>query len=48
MLAATFQPYCGEGLMSEALAALLSYGFEQLGLNKIYATHIGENPLRAG
>lgn len=38
------QPYWGQGLMSEALAALLSYGFEQLWLNKIYATHIVENP----
>ncbi len=38
------QPYWGQGLMSEALAALLSYGFGPLGLNKIYATHIPENP----
>ncbi len=38
------QPYWGQGLMSEALAALLGYGFGSLGLNKIYATHIPENP----
>jgi [ribosomal protein S5]-alanine N-acetyltransferase len=38
------QPYWGQGLMSEALAALLRYGFGPLGLNKIYATHIPENP----
>ncbi|QKG57232.1 GNAT family N-acetyltransferase [Hymenobacter sp. BRD128] len=37
------QPYWGRGLASEALAAVLRFGFEQLGLNKIYATHIAEN-----
>lgn len=38
------QPYWGQGLASEALAAVLRYGFEELGLNKIYATHMAENP----
>jgi ribosomal-protein-alanine N-acetyltransferase len=38
------QPYWGQGLMSEALAALLRYGFVELALNKIYATHIASNP----
>ena len=38
------QPSWGQGLASEALAALLRFGFEELGLNKIYATHIAENP----
>jgi len=38
------QPYWGQGLASEALAALLRFGFEELGLNKIYATHLAENP----
>jgi ribosomal-protein-alanine N-acetyltransferase len=38
------QPYWGQGLMSEALAALLQFGFEELALNKIYATHIAGNP----
>jgi len=38
------QPYWGQGLASEALGALLRFGFETLGLNKIYATHIAENP----
>jgi ribosomal-protein-alanine N-acetyltransferase len=38
------QPYWGQGLASEALAAVLRFGFEELELNKIYATHIAENP----
>lgn len=38
------QPYWGQGLASEALAAVLRFGFETLSLNKIYATHIPENP----
>jgi ribosomal-protein-alanine N-acetyltransferase len=38
------QPYWGQGLASEALAAVLRFGFSELGLNKIYATHIAENP----
>jgi ribosomal-protein-alanine N-acetyltransferase len=38
------QPYWGRGLMSEALAALLRFGFGELALNKIYATHIATNP----
>jgi ribosomal-protein-alanine N-acetyltransferase len=38
------QPYWGQGLASEALAAVLRFGFEELELNKIYATHIPENP----
>lgn len=38
------QPYWGQGLASEALAALLQFGFAELGLNKIYATHIASNP----
>ncbi len=38
------QPYWGRGLASEALGALLRFGFEELRLNKIYATHIASNP----
>ena len=38
------QPYWGQGLASEALAALLQFGFAELALNKIYATHIASNP----
>lgn len=29
---------------TEALAAVLRFGFSELGLNKIYATHIAGNP----
>jgi ribosomal-protein-alanine N-acetyltransferase len=38
------RPYWGQGLGSEALAALLHFGFGELALNKIYATHIACNP----
>ena len=38
------QPYWGKGLATEALGALLRFGFEELKLHKIYATHIAENP----
>lgn len=37
------QDYWGQGLASEALAALLRFGFEELKLHKIYATHIASN-----
>lgn len=37
-------PYWNQGLMSEALAAMLRFGFETLGLNKILATHFANNP----
>jgi RimJ/RimL family protein N-acetyltransferase len=33
------EPFWGKGLITEALAAILKYGFETLGLNKIFATH---------
>lgn len=35
--------YWNQGLMSEALAAVLRFGFEALGLNKILATHFRSN-----
>ncbi|WP_151089289.1 GNAT family N-acetyltransferase [Hymenobacter baengnokdamensis] len=38
------QPYWGQGLASEALAVLLRFSFEELQLNKLYATHISGNP----
>jgi RimJ/RimL family protein N-acetyltransferase len=37
------QPYWGRGLATEALAALLHFGFKTLELNKIYATHHTRN-----
>lgn len=37
-------PYWNQGLMTEALAAVLRYGFEDLLLNKILANHTTQNP----
>jgi ribosomal-protein-alanine N-acetyltransferase len=37
------QPYWGRGLATEALAAVLRFGFEELQLNKMYATHHADN-----
>jgi ribosomal-protein-alanine N-acetyltransferase len=38
------EPFWGKGIVSEALAAILKFGFTQLELNKIYATHYPDNP----
>ncbi len=38
------QPYWGQGYMTEAARELLRYGFTELGLNRIYATHFSRNP----
>jgi ribosomal-protein-alanine N-acetyltransferase len=38
------RPWWGLGYATEAGRAVLQFGFEQLGLNRIYANHIGENP----
>ena len=38
------RPHWGRGLATEALGALLRFGFAELGLNKIYATHLAGNP----
>lgn len=38
------RPYWGRGYCSEAGMALLAYGFEQLGLRRVYASHFRENP----
>src|SRR5690606_34305364 len=35
----------GRGYATEAAAALVAYGFEHLGLNRIYATHLLRNPM---
>ncbi len=37
-------PYWGQGYCSEAVAALLAYGFTTLKLNRIYAYHLKRNP----
>ncbi len=36
--------YWNQGIMSEALAAVLSFGFERLHLNRIEAQHESDNP----
>jgi [ribosomal protein S5]-alanine N-acetyltransferase len=36
--------FWGEGYMSEALQAILQFGFETLELNRIYAYHMVRNP----
>ncbi|BDS11431.1 GNAT family N-acetyltransferase [Aureispira anguillae] len=38
------KPFWKNGYATEALAALLKFGFKTLNLNKIYATHLIENP----
>ena len=37
-------PYWGQGYATEAARAILRFGFEEIGLNRISATHIVENP----
>lgn len=38
------RPCWNRGLASEAARAVLRYGFEELGLNRIHASHFGNNP----
>jgi RimJ/RimL family protein N-acetyltransferase len=38
------QPFWGQGLTTEAARELVRYGFAELGLNRIFATHFGRNP----
>lgn len=38
------KPYWGQGYGTEAARAVLRYGFEELGLNRIYAHHMVRNP----
>ncbi len=37
-------PYWGRGLATEAAHAVLRYGFEELGLERIHAHHFARNP----
>lgn len=37
-------PYWGRGYCTEALRAVLAFGFGELGLERIYAAHMSENP----
>lgn len=39
--------FWGKGIATEALGAALSFGFNTLGLNKIFATHFLDNPSSA-
>ena len=38
------RPYWGQGYCTEAARAVLGFGFQQLGLNRIYARHFIRNP----
>ena len=37
-------PFWNQGYTTEAASAIAHFGFETLGLNKIYATHLKSNP----
>ncbi|MDW3650321.1 MAG: GNAT family N-acetyltransferase [Bacteroidia bacterium] len=38
------EPYWNQGYASEALGAILKFGFEELGMNKLFAQHLIDNP----
>jgi len=38
------EPYWNKGYASESTSAILKFGFEELNIHKIYATHLVENP----
>ena len=38
------EPFWNNGYASEAVKAVLKFGFSVINLNKIYATHLAENP----
>ena len=37
-------PYWGRGYATEAAGAMVGYGFNELGLNRIHARHLARNP----
>jgi len=37
-------PFWGRGYATEAARAIIAFGFEQLGLNRIHASHLTRNP----
>jgi ribosomal-protein-alanine N-acetyltransferase len=37
-------PFWNQGVATEALVRIMKFGFDELGLNKIFATHLVENP----
>ena len=41
-------PYWGQGYATEAGREMLRYGFERLGLHRIFASHFGHNPASGG
>ena len=38
------KPFWGRGYATEAAQAIIRFGFEELSLNRIYATHFADNP----
>jgi RimJ/RimL family protein N-acetyltransferase len=38
------KPYWGNGYCTEAVAAMVEFGFSQFGWRKIYAEHFSDNP----
>jgi ribosomal-protein-alanine N-acetyltransferase len=38
------EPYWNQGYCTEAAFEVLRYGFEEIGLNRIYAMHLSRNP----
>lgn len=38
------KPYWGTGYCTEASRAVTAFGFDGLGLNRIFARHVGQNP----
>ena len=38
------EEFWGKGIATEVLAFVLDFGFRELGLHKIFATHFGDNP----